>query len=214
MEDHYRFGFEEDDEQAAPAPRPTAAPGVTGQDTMHTVTVAVDPDANVLSVSLAPDWRRRSDLRLLHRAVTEAANAATAAALAERIGERAPATPPTPADDLSPIRPADALRLLKAVTADVREYNRRTTETANRPQRAESRGGHVVATARRGRLIDVTLDHNWLNAARDTEITAELREALARVRTAPEDLHSPAVTELQTLLADQDALLRRVGLRP
>ncbi|GAB2973441.1 hypothetical protein [Saccharothrix stipae] len=224
----YRFGFEdgdEEDQRPRPAPKEPEAPqdALVGRDADGVVTVAVDDAAEVQSVTIAAQWRQSVDPRALGSAVTEAANAATMAALVQQIGRPAdpaprPAAPPSQSDER--ITPEQALRLMDAVSADLGRFTRRMTEVVDRPLTLESRGGHVRGTIHRGHLLNLEVDPAWTHSARVTEMQQEFLEVLRNLRaqSVPADLaqgpQSPAITELTALVSDPNALLRRVGLLP
>ncbi|MEU4768874.1 YbaB/EbfC family nucleoid-associated protein [Actinosynnema sp. NPDC023794] len=223
----FRFGFEDGDEGDRP-PRPsredqrTRQDLLTGQDPNGVVTVAVNDEAEVQSVTIAARWRQSVDPRALGPAVAQAANAATVRALveqAERPAEPPPRQPPPP-PSTERITPEQALRLMDAVGADLARYAQRTVEVVDRPTTAESRGGHVRGTTHRGQVIGIEADPAWTHTARVTEMQQEFLEVLRNLhaRTVPADVaqgpQSPAITELTALLSDPNTLLRRMGLLP
>lgn len=83
-----RWGFEEDDEWDGPnADEPTTEidEPLIGHDRDGIVTVAVTDAAEVVSVSLARNWKDSVDPRALHTHVLAAINAATMRALAKQV---------------------------------------------------------------------------------------------------------------------------------
>lgn len=213
-----RWGFEEADDWEVQESQPQqVAEALVGQDADGLATVTVTPTADVVSVRLAGDWRQS---RGLSAAVVSAANAATMRALAWQVENPPPASAPVGTPDETPISAADALRLVDAVSADLAAFASRTAEIIDRPVVAESRGGHVRGSARGGQVVELTIDPGWTSAVRVSEVESELLDALKtlRVRSVPAELtggpKSDAITELTALLADPNALLRRVGLRP
>ncbi|PRY46467.1 hypothetical protein [Umezawaea tangerina] len=203
-----RWGFEEADdwESEAPAPQRTTE-ALVGRHAP--VTVTVTPDAEVLSVHLTDPWRAP---RTLATAAARATNEAVVQALAWQAEHPSPTAAPVPGTTETPITPEDALRLLAAVSADLAEFTKRTTEAATPTVR--SAGGHVTAVGRAGQVVQVTIDPAWLNTARASEVESELLDALRtlRRRTAVDRPESGAIAELTSLLHHPDALLRRVGL--
>jgi hypothetical protein len=237
MNDH-RWGFEEADdwEDLAPSPPRSAngsangsaddsAEALTGQDPDGVVTVAVGPDAGVLSVTLAENWRGLVDPRALHHSVRAAANNATMQALASRVQAEPPpqapqsVAPAGPAGN-APITREDALRLMAAVDAELADFSRQLSAVADQRVTAESAGRHVSGSALRGQVVDVSIDANWAASARAAEIETELVDVLRRLHrmSTPTELaggpQGQAITELNALLSDPQALLRRVGLLP
>ncbi|MBN6035541.1 hypothetical protein [Amycolatopsis sp. 195334CR] len=197
LADSWDYG---DEPAAAPAPE-TGGPPVT-------VTGS--------RVRLAPDWRERIDPRSLHTEVVTAANQAAAeAALRNPAPVREPVRP-DPATD--PITPADALRLLDSVQAELDAFARQVAAFDHRPEWVDSEGGHVSGSSAHGAIREFEIDAKWARSAPNTEIEAELTEVLTRLHdkddpaallTGPQ---TPAVAELRALTADPRALLRRVGL--
>lgn len=209
---------------------------VAGRDPDGAVTVVVGPDAEVLSVVLSADWRSVVDPRALHHSVRAAANNATMLALARQFEAEparqapSPATPsqsvPSPAAmsprsaDETPITREDALRLLDAVSADLDSFTRQLSAVADQRMTAESAGRHVRGSALRGQVVEVAVDANWASSARAPEIEAELLDVLRRLHrmSTPTELaggpQGSAIAELNALLSDPQALLRRVGLLP
>ncbi|WP_148088798.1 YbaB/EbfC family nucleoid-associated protein [Saccharothrix texasensis] len=199
------------------------ADGLRGRDSGGVVTVTVDDSADVLAVALAARWKQAVDPRSLGSAVTAAVNAATMQALAKQVERPVadePPVSPVPRHDGSRITPAEATRLMDAVTADLERFKRQVAEVVDRSVTAGSRGGHVRGTAQRGQVLDIAVDPTWAHTARTSELEQELLEVLRalRARSAPADLaqgpHSPAIAELMALVSDPNTLLRRVGLLP
>jgi hypothetical protein len=213
-----RWGFEEADDWEPVIPEPEREADVlVGTDADDLAAVTVTPTADVVSVRLGGAWRQS---RGLSAAVVTAANAATMRAVAWQVEhpptERALAGTP----DETPITAAEALRLIDAVSADVATFTQRVAEIIDRPVVAESAGGHVRASARAGQVVDLAVDPGWTAGARVSEVESELLDALRALRTrcAPGELangpESEAITTLTALLADPNAMLRRVGLLP
>ncbi|MBB5808701.1 DNA-binding protein YbaB [Saccharothrix ecbatanensis] len=228
MSGEFRFGFEDGDEEDRSPPRSTEQPDrrqdlLAGRDPDGVVTVAVNDEAEVQSVTIAAQWRQSVDPRVLGSAVTQAANAAAMSALAkqvERPAETAPQREMPPPQSHERITPEQALRLMAAVSADLAEFTQRMTEAVDRPLTVESRGGHVRGTIHRGQVLNLEIDPAWTHSARVTEMQQEFLEVLRNLRAqnVPADLaqgpQSPAITELTALVSDPDTLLRRVGLLP
>ncbi|MGW4113158.1 hypothetical protein ACWEFJ_19995 [Actinosynnema sp. NPDC004786] len=224
----YRFGFEdadEEDQRAGPAPEEPESSQelLVGRDADNVVTVVVDDMAEVESVTIAAQWRQSVDPRVLGSAITQAANAATMAALAKQVERPAEPSPqreaPAPRSD-ERITPDQALRLMDAVSADLGRFTQRMAEVVDRPLTVESRGGHVRGTIHRGQVLGMEIDPSWAHSARVTEMQQESLEVLRnlRARSVPADLaqgpQSPAISELTALVSDPNTLLRRVGLLP
>lgn len=229
------WGFEEDDEvedtrRAAPAEESTDDTGpLSGQDARGVVTITVADTAAITSVRLASDWRDRTEPRELGALVVEAANNATASAIAaqaQRVDIRAEAAgtagPPRtsqPPEEERPITREDARRLLDAVTADLTQFRRRMSEVVDQTVRVDSAGEHVTVSGRRGQVMDVSLDVTWLYTARESEIESEVREALTRFadKSTPGELaegpQSSAINELMALVSDPQAMVRRIAMR-
>ncbi|MFD1146337.1 hypothetical protein [Saccharothrix hoggarensis] len=233
MSGEFRFGFEENDEGDQPPRRSPDQPDarddlLTGRDPDGVVAVAVNDEAEVQSVTIAAGWKQAVDPRALGGAVVQAANAATVQALAKQ-AERPTAPPPSPPPQSQPqpqsqpserITPEDALRLIDAVNNDLDRYTQRMAEVVDRPTTAESRGGHVRGTARRGQVVALDADPAWTHTARVSEMQHEFLEVLRTLhaRGVPADLaqgpRSSAIAELTALISDPNTLLRRVGLLP
>lgn len=228
MGETFTFGFEEgDEEDRRPRRKQEAAPDVAdvlrGSDSGGVVTVTVDDSADVLSVTLASQWKQAVDPRALGSVVTSAMNAATMRALAKQVERpvaEEPPTPPVPPQNGSRITLAEATRLMNAVTADLERFKRQVAQVVDRPVTAESRGGHVRGTARSGQVLDIAVDPACAHTARTSELEQELLEVLRALRagSAPADMargpQSPAIAELTALVSDPTTLLRRVGLLP
>lgn len=229
------WGFEEDDE--VEVRRSTSAEESTedtdilsGQDARGVVTITVTETAAITSVRLAPDWRDNIEPRELGALVVEAANNATAravAAQAQQVDIRAEVEAGTdgrprtsqPPEEERPITREDAKRLLDAVTADLTQFRQRMSEVVDQTVRVDSAGEHVTVSGRRGQVQDVSLDVSWLFTARESEIESEVREALTRFadRSTPGDLaegpQSSAINELMALVSDPRAMVRRIAMR-
>ncbi|MFE9748505.1 hypothetical protein ACFYOT_26660 [Saccharothrix saharensis] len=183
--------------------------------------MTADDSADVLSVTLAAQWKQSVDPRVLGFAVTAAMNAATMQALAKQVERptvEEPPTPPVPQQDGSRITLDEATQLLDAVQADLDRFMRQVAEVTDRPVTVESRGGHVRGTTQRGQVLDVAVDPAWAHTARTSELEQEVLEVLRALRAPGADLargpRSPAIAELTALVSDPNALLRRVGLLP
>lgn len=229
------WGFEEDDE--VEVRRSTSAEESTedtdilsGQDARGVVTITVTETAAITSVRLAPDWRDNIEPRELGALVVEAANNATAravAAQAQQVDIRAEVEAGTdgrprtsqPPEEERPITREDAKRLLDAVTADLTQFRQRMSEVVDQTVRVDSAGEHVTVSGRRGQVQDVSLDVSWLFTARESEIESEVREALTRFadRSTPGELaegpQSSAINELMALVSDPRAMVRRIAMR-
>src|SRR5690348_13215666 len=133
VSDVYRFGFEDGDEEdrrprSAPTEPETPRDALLGRDVDGVVTVAVNDMAEFQSITIATQWRQSVDPRVLGSAVTQAANAASMAALVQQV-ERP--TGPAPRREAPPVRsderitPEQALRLMDAVSADLARFTQR-----------------------------------------------------------------------------------------
>ena len=230
------WGFEEDDEvedvrRSTPAEESTDDTDLlSGQDARGVVTITVADTAAITSVRLASDWRDRTEPRELGALVLEAANNATAravAAQAQRVDIRAEAAagtdgPPRtsqPTEEERPITREDQRRLLDAVTADLTQFRQRMAEVVDQAVRVDSAGEHVTVSGKRGQVMDVSLDVTWLYTARESEIESEVREALTKFadRSTPGELaqgpRSSAINELMALVSDPQAMVRRIAMR-
>jgi DNA-binding protein YbaB len=230
------WGFEEDDEaedvrRGTPAEESTDDTGpLSGQDARGVVTITVTEAAAITSVRLARDWRDRGEPRELGGLVREAANNATASAVATRAqqvdiraeveaGTAGPARTSQPSEEERPITREDARRLLDAVTADLTQFRQRMSAVVDEMVREDSAGEHVTVSGRRGQVMDVSLDVSWLFTARESEIESELRDALTRFadRSTPGELaqgpQSSAISELMALVSDPQAMVRRIAMR-
>lgn len=196
---------------------------MAGRDPDGVITVAVNDEAEVQSVVIATGWKQRVDPRALGAAVVQAANAATVQALAKQAERPAPPSQSqsqSQSQSTERITPAEALRLMDAVSADLARYTRRMAEVVDRPTTVESRGGHVRGTAHRGQVLALDADPGWTHTARVNEMQQEFLEVLRnlRDRSVPTDMtagpQSPAIAELTALVSDPGTLLRRVGLLP
>lgn len=231
------WGFEEDDEvedvrRGTPAPEESTddTEPLSGQDTRGVVTITVTETAAITAVRLAPDWRDRAEARELGSLVREAANNATAAAVAyqaQRVDIRAevaagtvvPPRASQPPEEEPPLTREDVRRLLDAVTADLAQFKVRLSTVVDQTVRADSAGEHVTVSGRQGQVLDVSLDVSWLFTARESEIENEVRDALTRFadRSTPGELargpQSGAITELMGLVSDPQAMVRRIRKR-
>ncbi|OXM54294.1 YbaB/EbfC family nucleoid-associated protein [Amycolatopsis alba] len=232
--DDERWAFEEELERDDDPPRSSAAEQVpaedriSGQDQDGVVTVVVSPDADVLSVILAPEWKQSVDPRGLHSAVTAAANAATIAALGRQVDDVARNPPPmptfgaTPASnaDESPLGTQDMLRLVEAATAELAQFTQRATAVVDRRITAGSRGGHVHGTVVNGQIVAMEIDPSWVAQVRTGESESEILDVLRQLRKAAVPLgladgpQGPAIAEIMGLLFDPHRMARRVGLEP
>ncbi|WP_158880727.1 hypothetical protein [Amycolatopsis anabasis] len=215
-----RWGFELDDESdyaVAGAVRQEAAE-LIGRDRDEVVTITVTDTADVVSVALADGWKQKVDPRVLQHHVTEAANAATARALAARV-ESADLTRPKP-PEVTPtghgqLTRYDLMRLIDAVTADVERLARRAAELTNRQVAVRSRGGHVRVSGVGRQVRQVAMDPNWAWGARNGEIVSELTDALQAFNAGAPGADVPrgsAIDELTALVADPVRTLRRLGM--
>lgn len=227
-----RWGFEEDDEWDLPdesvEPVSDGDDLLRGTDPDGVVTVAVTENAEVRTVTLAPDWKSAVDPRGLHSNVLAAMNAATMQALArqvEQVGLRDANSPGTDAPrvtsdrviDETPITKEDAMRLVDAATADLAEFMSNASAIVDAVISVESAGGHVTVSGRQRYVQTVTIDVEWAGRVRHSEIESELLDVLSRFG-AQSDLgelasgpRSSAITELQSLAADPQALVRRIA---
>lgn len=229
--DDQRWGFEEADDweyqqlSGSRPPDPVEEPAETlvGQDPDGVIAVVVSPDAEVVGVRLSPEWRSSVDPRGLHSNVLVAANTATMRALAfnvERIDSTAAVAPAEPSADLdqSPLTTKDVQRLLAAVSAELDQFAERMSAVVDHPVQAQSGGGHVQGSARRGQVLSLDVDAGWAGQAPHTEIENELLEVLRGLRdsSAPRQLadgpSGSAISELMDMAADPQRLLRRLGL--
>lgn len=232
------WGFEEDDEvedvrRSTPVPEESTddTDPLSGQDTRGAVTITVTEAAAITSVRLAPDWRERAEARELGSLVREAANNATAAAVANQAQqvdiraevEAGTAAPPRASTSLEeeerPLTREDVRRLLDAVTADLAQFKERLSTVVDQTVRVDSAGEHVSVSGRQGQVLDVSLDVSWLFMARESEIESEVRDALTRFadRSTPGELgrgpQSAAITELMQLVSNPQAMVRRISRR-
>lgn len=221
------WGFEEDDGYGDVPGRPAGADvdQVEGTDEDHVVTVVADLAGQALAVRLAPAWAEHDPTSLPQRVVT-AANAATTAALARQLETPAEPEPEPPAviegagpgggDPFAAIN--DVLRLMDEVSADLDSFQRRLAAATTGVTSADSSGRHVTVGIRDGQVIDVSIDPRWAAAVRSSEVESELLDALQRVQrmASPGELaHGPrsaAITELNNLVRNPQAMLRQLGL--
>lgn len=203
-------------------PQPVDA--LVGKDAAGAVSVYVDRESTPVSVTLIENWRREIDPRSLHAHVLEAANAATLQALAAKVDEVDPSqtgeaaqTQSDPTDN-SRITPADAMRLLDEVSADLARFTEQLSSVADTVTRTESAGGRVSGSGQGGQVIQVSLDPSWAASSRRSEIESEILSFLSKLSelSSPGDLargpQSRSITELITLASDPQRLMRRVGL--
>lgn len=234
--DDRRWGFEDaDDGEFDPVERTrfcadSPVDTVWGQDADAVVTVHVTALAEVVSVTLTPGWKRSVDPRRLNTSVLSAANIATMQALGRQVAqvEQNPTailgTASGEAErgsaryDDTPLTKEDVLRLVDAVSADLDRFSRQVSAVADQAVSAESAGRHVRGSARRGQVLELAIDAQWVSSARDSEIESELVDVLRMLRSrgSPGDLlngpQSSAVTELMTLASDPQRFIRRLGL--
>lgn len=225
-----RWGFEDAEdweyEEASRHEQPVEPPEetVAGQDTDGVVTVHLGPVGDVVSVRLSADWRNFVDPRALGPHVRDAANNAVlqvATLEAQRVDREGVTPTYEPASafgsELSPLSKQDVERLLAAATEELANFTRRASEVGGRVE-AESVGGHVSGSARRGQVVQVNVDATWAARARAAEIESELTDLLMRLRNATSvgDLAGgptgPALAELTALVHEPQTLLRRMGL--
>jgi DNA-binding protein YbaB len=228
------WGFEEDEEEYDPLREPADEPDeelLTGKDSDEVVTIGVTDTADLASVRLDPNWRDKVDPRALGTKVVEAMNAATIAALGKQsesidVRSQAAGTGAAPAtsqsiEDERPFSMEDALRLFRAVSTDLAEFKNRLSEVRNQTVTVESGGGHVTVSGMRRQVGSVSLDQTWLHGAAEREIESEVRDALTSfiAKSTPDDAmrqgpQSSAIDELRSLVADPQALIRRIRQRP
>ncbi len=227
-----RWGFEEDDEwddQNVDESTTETDQPLTGQDRDGIVTVAVNDAAEVVSVSLARDWKSSVDPRGLHANVLAAMNAATMQALAKQVEQidmtgqpsAGTGTPRATSErrqglDDTPITKEDAIRLVDAATADLERYLAQASAIIDASVTTTSAGGHVSVSGRQRQVLDVSIDVSWAGSVRYSEIESELLDALTgfSARSSLGELaqgpQSAAITELMTLASDPQALVRRI----
>ncbi|WP_424185829.1 hypothetical protein ACOBQX_28795 [Actinokineospora sp. G85] len=214
-----RWGFEEGEDEAFAESAPQAlSEGVAqGQDPGGTVTVDVGGDGGVLGVSLARGWREQVGPHGLGAAVQAAVNSGVTEAMRLRATAGAVAAG-VAAAETKPLSIAEGRRLAEAVFADVERFSRQLGAVAGRTATLTSAGGHVSGSARRGVVVELSVDARWAGQVRESEVEGELREVLARLVAAASvgDLaagpRSAAIDELTALTADPQLLLRRLGL--
>jgi hypothetical protein len=94
----------------------------------------------------------------------------------ERIDSTAAVAPAEPSADLdqSPLTTKDVQRLLAAVSAELDQFAERMSAVVDHPVQAQSGGGHVQGSARRGQVLSLDVDAGWAGQAphRDRERTA------------------------------------------
>ncbi|MEU5847705.1 hypothetical protein [Saccharopolyspora shandongensis] len=212
-------------------PLPTGGPFASDTDDAAdserpAVTVHVTDAGAVTSVVLAADWRRSVDPRELGAAVLSAFTTATIRVLENQVerAEQAPsvsaAGEPAGVPDTSPLGKDDVMRLVDAVSADLKGFTEQLSARVDRTVSVESSGGHVRGSARRGQVLEVWIDSGWAASSRNSEIELELTEVLTQLseQSSPGELaqgpRSRAIDELHALASDPQLLLRRVGLLP
>jgi hypothetical protein len=227
VNDEPRWNFEEykdwdDEPAAAPQAPPESDPALTGSDPDGVVEVLVTPDAAIVNVRLARDWRRSLDPRALGGAVLAAANAATMRALAKSVEDSQIEVSGEPAapqhTETGSLSSADVQRLLDSVHQEIAGFSRQLAAVVDRPAQAESSGYHVQGTAERGHFTSLTIDPSWAGQVRHTEIESELTEVLRKLHneSTPGELaagpQGPAISELMDLARDPELLMRRLGM--
>ncbi|HEX3649430.1 MAG TPA: YbaB/EbfC family nucleoid-associated protein [Pseudonocardiaceae bacterium] len=219
-----RWGFEDDDEYEQPRsnhPEPDADQ-VEGADPEHVVTVVADLAGAARAVRIT----RQVDPTSLPQRVVAAANAATMAALARQVRTAPPepepepvaasAGPPADPDPFAAIN--DVLRLMDEVSDELDSFQRELAAVTSGVTAADSGGRHVTVSSRDGQVVDVSIDPRWAGAVRTSELESEILDALQRVRrmAAPGELaqgpRSAAITELNNLVRNPQAMMRRLGL--
>lgn len=225
-----RWGFEEDDEWVDDVPHDEPADDaelITGQDADQVVTVSVDDAGAIARVALADDWQGRVAPQALGSAVLTAANAAVVratAAQAERIDlsgddsaeSAAPGSTPSPEE--TPLSREDAFRLLDEMSADLERFMERAAPVIDQDVSVRSGGGHVAITGRQRQVHQVEIDQSWAGVVRSSEVESELRDALVAFseRSDPGELaagpQSSAISEIRALVADPQALIRRIRM--
>ncbi|HKN95850.1 MAG TPA: hypothetical protein VJX10_01940 [Pseudonocardiaceae bacterium] len=221
-----RWGFEEDDEYEDAPRRPAGedVDQVEGADEEHVVTVVADLAGEARAVRLAPTWAEHDPASLPQRVIT-AANAATMAALARQLETPAAPEPEPPAavEDAGPTGDPfaainDVLRLMDEVSADLDSFQRQLAAATGGVTSADSGGRHVTVGIRDGQVVDVSIDPRWATAVRTPEVESELLDALQRAQrmASPGELaqgpRSAAITELNNLVRNPQAMLRQLGL--
>ena len=229
------WGFDEAEDEYDPLRESAEEPEeelLTGKDSDAVVTVEVTDTADLVSVGIAAEWRETTDARNLGTKVVEAMNNATAAALAkqsesidmsaaETVGTETPSTASQANEDERPFTMQDASRLLRAVRADLAQFKNQLSAVRNQTVTVESGGGHVTVSGMRRQVGSVSLDQAWLHGAAESEIESELRDGLASfiAKSTPDEQlrqgpQSSAISELQALVADPQAMIRRINQRP
>ncbi|MEV0052510.1 hypothetical protein AB0H34_18655 [Saccharopolyspora shandongensis] len=125
-----------------------------------------------------------------------------------------------PADfpDTSPLGKEDVMRLVDAVSADLKGFTEQLSARVDRTFSVESSGGHVRGSARSGQVLEMWIDSGWAASSRNSEIELGLTEVLTQLseQSSPGELaqgpHSRAIDELHALASDPQLFLRRVGL--
>ncbi|MEB3367545.1 hypothetical protein [Saccharopolyspora mangrovi] len=196
---------------------------LVGQDPEKVLAVYMTEEGEVRSVKLADAWKSRVDPRNLASQVVSAANAATIEAaaaqaeLAQSSGGQASGNGTRVPDD-SPITSAEALQLVERATADLEAFQRQVLAVAETVVSAQSGGGHVQGTAKRGQVLGIEIDVRWCSAARNSEVEGELLDVLKdlRCKSSSTELasgpQSQAIAQLYSWASDPQRLLRRLGL--
>lgn len=105
---------------------------------------------------------------------------------------------------------------MDAVTADLNQFMRQVSEVTDRVVTIDSAGGNVRISGRQRQVSEVTIDPQWANRARASEVEGELQDALSRFanESSPGELtqgpRSPALDELMHLVANPEAMMRRI----
>lgn len=230
MSDQWQFNEEDawvEEERTPAGGNSPPEDALEGHDEDGIVTVYVTPDGQVLSTTLASNWKESVNPHELPQRIVAAANAATMRLLSrqlERTGlqESVEGTPPKQAGpdeaDGPPISVDDALRMIDAVSADLERFNERIAEVANQTVTVDSAGGHVQGTGQQGQVVDVSVDAAWAGRSRNGEIENEITDVLGSLRsqTSASELtngpQSDSISQLMTLASNPQTLLRRLGL--
>jgi hypothetical protein len=235
-----RWGFEEydEDDDYAEGHDHLASPGPGGGDASDEVIrrsgpdglveIAVNDEGVPVSVALAQDWKASVRPHELHASVTEAYQAATVtAALAEHdeagFNDRSGGVLPSDDElaaftmDDSPLTARDINRLVSGVAADAQSLADRMTEYARQRAEVESGGGHVRIAGESGQVGQLVLDPRWASGARNSEIEAELLDALRKFHSrsgSGDDLNvlngSLNFRELFYLVKNPEVMMRRI----
>lgn len=223
-----RFGYDDDDDEDADTPGaavPAQPARADAPEPHELIAVQVSERGDVLGVRLNPLWTRAADPFELAARVTDEVNAAIDRSFVAAVGAVDPNTIELPAafrpdpryESDQELTDDDMFRLFDEVMADVSRFAETATAMAA-PATAASAGGHVSVTAQQGRVASMTIHPRWSSVVRSSEVDAELLDALRKVPLAaaaapsPADLHSPALTELVTLVSNPRSFLPRLGL--